>query len=182
MYRYIAVDIETSGLIPGEFSMISIGACVAFDRSKVFYAELKPITEQFDPKSMEINGMSIEKLIIEGKEPERAMLEFESWIKDVSGKDKPVFVAYPAFFDWMFINYYFMRFLKRNPFTDRRPNARVIDIKTYLAAKYNLGVEEASRDKLRELFPTEHQHTHNALDDAKGYAESFEKLFKLNEH
>jgi len=170
---YVAVDIEASGRIPVKHNMLSIGACVAFDRSKTFYVELKPINKNYEKESMLINKLSMTKLRKYGVAPKQAMLKFENWIKGVSGENKPVFVAFPATFDWMYVNYYFKKFLGRNPF-----EARVLEMKSYFAGKMGLNIEEATRDKLFEMFPTKIKHTHNALDDAIAYAESFEKLMK----
>lgn len=44
---YISVDIEASGPIPGEYSMLSLGACVVGDTAKTFYREIKPITDKY---------------------------------------------------------------------------------------------------------------------------------------
>ena len=40
---YISVDVETSGPIPVEFSLLSLGACIVGNTSKTFYAEIKPL-------------------------------------------------------------------------------------------------------------------------------------------
>ncbi len=41
--HYISLDIETSGPIPGEFSMLSLGASVVDDDDKTFLVQLKPL-------------------------------------------------------------------------------------------------------------------------------------------
>ncbi len=52
---YICVDVETSGPIPGDFSMLSIGACTIYEPQRTFYIELKPVNQNttdeaaFDP-------------------------------------------------------------------------------------------------------------------------------------
>lgn len=40
---FISVDIEASGPIPGEYSLLSIGACMVDNPDESFYAELKPV-------------------------------------------------------------------------------------------------------------------------------------------
>lgn len=45
----MTVDIEASGPIPGEYSMLSLGACIVGDISKRFYIEIKPINDNFCP-------------------------------------------------------------------------------------------------------------------------------------
>jgi len=39
---FISTDVETSGAIPGEFSLLSIGACHVDDEALTFYCELQP--------------------------------------------------------------------------------------------------------------------------------------------
>jgi hypothetical protein len=41
---FISVDVEASGPIPGEFSMLSLGACLVGQPTTSFYVELKLIT------------------------------------------------------------------------------------------------------------------------------------------
>jgi ribonuclease T len=40
---FISVDIEAAGPIPGEYSLLTIGACVVFDDIQTFACELKPV-------------------------------------------------------------------------------------------------------------------------------------------
>ncbi|MGB9124481.1 MAG: 3'-5' exonuclease, partial [Nitrosotalea sp.] len=75
---YISVDIEASGPIPGEYSMLSLGACVVYDTSQTFYKEFKPITDNFLPKAIEVCGLSLEKMRESGVEPQVGMLEFKN--------------------------------------------------------------------------------------------------------
>jgi hypothetical protein len=46
--KYIMVDIESDGPVPGDFSMIAFGA-VALDKQldKIFFGKLQPIAENF---------------------------------------------------------------------------------------------------------------------------------------
>ena len=59
---YISVDVETSGPIPAEFSLLSLGACVVGNTSKTFYAEIKPLNDNFIKQALEVSGLSIEEL------------------------------------------------------------------------------------------------------------------------
>jgi hypothetical protein len=34
---YVSVDVETAGPYPGQYSMLSIGACLVADRQRTFY-------------------------------------------------------------------------------------------------------------------------------------------------
>jgi hypothetical protein len=40
---FISVDVETAGPIPGDYSLLSIGACVVDEPSQTFSCELQPI-------------------------------------------------------------------------------------------------------------------------------------------
>jgi ribonuclease T len=40
---YISVDVEAAGPIPGDYSMLAIGACMVGNARETFYAELRPI-------------------------------------------------------------------------------------------------------------------------------------------
>ncbi|HLC45984.1 MAG TPA: 3'-5' exonuclease [archaeon] len=178
---YIAIDIEASGIVPGKHSILSIGACVPFTREE-FYVELKPATREFDAQAMKVNGLSLVELEENGKTPRQAMLEFEAWIRKASKGSKPVFVAFPATFDWVFLSRYFYDYLGRNPFEGKLPSGkvdrRVLDLKSFCAGKYGLTLEKASTGKILQLLKAKTKHSHNALDDAKGYAECLEKLLE----
>ncbi len=170
---YISVDIEASGPIPGEFSMLSIGACVVNEPELVFYAELKPYNNNFLAKSMEVNGLSMEKLAKEGEEPASAMARFETWILKVAKGDRPVLVAHNATFDWSFTHWYFMKFLGRDPF-----GISGIDIKAYYMGKLNTAWGETTKKKMDPKFRSSRKHTHNALDDAIEQGEISKKLLQ----
>lgn len=168
---YISVDVETSGPIPGDFSLLSIGACIASDFGKTFFAELKPLNSNFSQKAMEVNGLSLEKLEREGEKPAEAMGRFEKWIIDTCGEKKPVFVAFNATFDWSFTHWYFMKLLGRDPF-----GISGLDIKAYFMGLKKCTWKETGKKQVRTFFPSTQKHTHNALDDAVEQAEIFKGM------
>jgi DNA polymerase III epsilon subunit-like protein len=55
---FISIDVETAGPIPGEYSLLTIGACGVDDPSQTFACELKPTTLNADPKALEVTGLS----------------------------------------------------------------------------------------------------------------------------
>ncbi|MFC0109014.1 hypothetical protein [Kibdelosporangium aridum] len=124
---YISVDVEADGPIPGPYSMISLGACVAGRHDgdvftpvdpevQTFYRELRPISDQFVPEALAVSGLDRDLLVKSGAEPAAAMRDFAAWVKEVSGPAAAVFTAYPASFDWMFTYWYVMRFTGSSPF------------------------------------------------------------------
>ena len=48
----ISVDIEASGPIPGEYSMLALGACVVGAPEQSFYVELKPLHGGFQEEAL----------------------------------------------------------------------------------------------------------------------------------
>lgn len=172
---YISVDIEASGPIPGEYSILSLGACVVGATNTSFYREFKPINNNFVAAALEVSGLFLEKLKQGGIEPAAGMAQFEQWVQRVCGEKRPVFVAFNATFDWSFTHWYFIKFLGRDPF-----GISGLDIKAYYMGKLNTTWSETTKKRVVVKFPSIHQHTHNALDDAVEQAEIFEKLLKVN--
>jgi DNA polymerase III epsilon subunit-like protein len=170
---YISVDVETSGPIPGKYSMLSLGACVVSDAEKKFYMELKPTTGAFLPEALDVSGLSMGDLYKNGEDPKEGMVKFENWISEVSLGGRPVFVAFNATFDWSFVNYYFHQFIGRNPF-----GISGLDIKAYYMGKLGTSWSNTTKNRLEGEFLSDKPHTHNALDDAIEQADIFEKLLK----
>jgi ribonuclease T len=182
---YISVDVETSGPIPGEYSLLSIGACIvrledddakSSPSSSRFYVELKPVSDNFVQEALDVTGFSMEGLKQNGTDPMLAMKKFDSWIKAITknGKLKPVFVAYPVAFDWSFINYYFHKYMKFNPF-----GVSGIDIKSVWMGKTNQKWHKISKESiLHDLGITDLEHTHNALDDAIEQSKIFKRILQ----
>ena len=170
---YVSVDIESSGPIPGEYSMLSLGAAVVGDVSKTFYIELKPITDKYVPEALQVSGLLLEKLKETGSESAVAMQDFEGWINSISNGRRAVFTAFNATFDWMFAAYYFHRFLGRNPF-----GISGLDIKAYYMGKLGTSWGETAKKGMDKKFRSAHKHTHNALDDAIEQAEIFRKILE----
>ncbi len=170
---FISVDVEASGPIPGEYSMLSLGAAVVGEITKNFYVELKPISEKFVAEALKVSQFSLEELQKTGADPAAAMKFFEDWIRKVSDGKRPVFVAFNATFDWQFINYYFHRFLGRNPF-----GISGLDIKAYYMGKKSCSWGETAKRRFDTEFLSGRKHTHNARDDAIEQAEIMEKLLE----
>lgn len=166
---YISIDVETSGPIPGEYSMLTIGACNVDKPDQVFSCKLKPISTNADPEALAVTGLSLEAFEREGLHPEVAMTQFQSWVGEVVGTENlPVFVGLNAPFDWSFVNYYFHRYLQTNPF-----GFTALDIKAlYMGATGSRWVNTRSSQIAARLQP-KLQPDHQALHDAQYQAELF---------
>jgi ribonuclease T len=166
---FVSVDVETSGPIPGEYSMLTIGACAVDDPDVTFACSIKPIGEGADPAAMRVTGLSLNELRRSGLEPARAMQSFADWVAELAaGGGSMVFVGLNAPFDWAFVNYYFHRFVGSNPF-----GFTALDIKAlYMGVTGCRWDETKSSAMAGRLKPTQ-VGTHDALQDAVYQAELF---------
>lgn len=183
---YISVDVEADGPIPGPYSMLSFGmaACGTSDgrdftpldpAESTFYAELKPISDEYVPEALAVSGLDRDLLAAEGREPAEAMNAATAWVTEVTAaaNASPVLVAYPLGFDWMFLYWYWTRFADTgSPFG----HSRHLDLKSLYAAKANAMVTRSTKRQMPPELLSDQPHTHNALDDAIEQAELFQNL------
>jgi hypothetical protein len=181
---FFSADVEADGPIPGVYSMLSFGFAVAgrfdgstfepFDPSAAtFYRELKPITDEVDESALAVSGLDRDALAREGADPRVAMRAAASWVAGRAQDGRPVLVAYPVVFDWMFLHWYFVRFLGASPFGF----SNALDMKTIYQQRARVTLDRAGRTDLPPEFSSAREHTHNALDDAIEQAEIFNRLF-----
>jgi hypothetical protein len=175
---YISTDGETDGPIPVDYSLVSFGAFAACvksdagiealsktDKTNTFYAELKPISEQWDPEALAISGLSREHLLANGEDPTEAMTRFVDWVKQMKVKHNAtqvIFTGYPLGFDWMFIYWYLIHFAKESPFGF----SKHIDMKSYYSGKTNEYISRSVKARMPKYLMSKHPHTHNPVDDA----------------
>lgn len=158
--KYIMVDVESDGPVPGDFSMVALGA-VAIDRQldKTFFGKLRPISERFVPEALAVSGYSRREAMA-FDDPKQVMGDFAKWIAETCNGSRPVFISDNNGFDWMFVCWYFHRFTGSNPFGFSSQN---------LGSLYK-GIEKDMAKTFKHLRKT--RHTHHPIDDAKGNAEA----------
>jgi DNA polymerase III alpha subunit (gram-positive type) len=163
---YISTDVETDGPIPGIKSMLSFAsAAYLADKTLVstFSVNLETLSEASpDPKTAAWWRSQPEAWAACRKDlqnPEEAMRKYLSWVKALKGK--PVFVAYPAAFDFMFIYWYLIRFTGESPFSHS-----ALDIKTYAMAMLKGKYRDSTKRNMPRRWFDKLPHTHMALDDA----------------
>lgn len=173
---YISVDIETDGPIPGANSMLSLGAVALTpnrDQLGVFsinLVELSGSTADENTMAWWAKQPEAWKAARENPQPPLpAMHRFVAWVKDMCrvAKDaKPVFVGYPAGFDFLFTYWYLIKFLGDSPFS-----FSALDIKTYAAAVLGIPYRSVNKQVLKRFQEPNLKHTHVAVDDAleQGY-------------
>ncbi len=170
---YVSTDIETDGPIPGPNSMLSLGSA-AFDAGgtlvSTFEANLHGLPGATgDPKTMawwQTQPDAWAECRREPRDPAEAMRAFVAWVKSLPGK--PVFVAYPAGFDFLFVYWYLIRFAGESPFS-----FSALDVKTFAMAVLGCEYRAATKRNMPGRWFTDRPHTHKALDDALGQGELF---------
>jgi len=166
MEIYISTDIETDGPLPGENSMLSIGSAAYYaDKTLIdtFTVNLHTLPDakghpntmawwQTQPKAWQACRQNLQ-------DPKSAMQAYVDWLTTLPGK--PVFVAYPAGFDFTFVYWYLMKFIGSSPFL-----FSAIDIKTYAMALMKTEYRRTVKHRMPKHWFTDLPHTHIALDDA----------------
>jgi hypothetical protein len=182
---YFSADIEADGPIPGPYSMLSFGLAVAgrFDgkvfevcnpEGQTFYRELRPISNEFDPKALQVSHLDRDALLQGGEDPTKAMTDATDWVRKHTGEDRAVVVAFPASFDWLFLYWYFVSFSRRDSPFDF---SSCLDLKTAYQQRAGVVMDAAGLSRLPPELRSGRPHTHNALDDAVQQAEIFQRLW-----
>jgi len=163
---YVSTDVEVDGPIPGPHSMLSFGSA-AFLPDKTllgtFTVNLDPLPGAAGhPETLawwSRHPEAWEAARRHPRSPEEGMADYLRWLDGLPGK--PVFVGYPAAFDFLFVYWYLIRFVGRSPFS-----FSALDIKTMamvlLGEDYSRSTKRAMPKKWFEEIP----HRHVALDDA----------------
>ena len=99
------------------------------------------------------------------------MKEYVKWLDGLPGR--PVFVGYPATYDFMFVYWYLIRFAGRSPFSHSG-----LDIKTFAFAMLGEGYRASTKRNMPKHWFPEAKHTHVALDDAIEQGELFCNMLK----
>jgi hypothetical protein len=163
---YVSTDIEADGPIPGPHSMLSF-ASAAYRADKTLISTFARNLETLPgaaahPKTAEWWANQPEAWAACRKDlhaPELAMRAYVEWLKSLPGK--PVFVGYPAAYDFMFVYWYLMRFAGESPFSHS-----ALDIKTFAMVLLGKGYRDATKKHMPRAWFDPHPHTHVALDDA----------------
>ena len=169
---YVSVDVETAGPNPSQYSLLSIGACLVIDPQRAFYVELQPVSDDATPEALAVSGLSLEELAERGLPPTEALARFEDWLKtEIPSDQQPIFVAFNAPFDWMFVSDYFHRFLGRNPF-----GYTALDLKAFYMGLIGVAWSETTMRHVAARYLSGRQLAHHALRDAQDQAELFQKM------
>lgn len=177
---YVSTDVETDGPVAGRHSMLSIGsAAYTADKQllQTFSANLEILQDlAADPKTADWWATQPEAWAACRRNLENPRIAIErycDWLKALPGR--PVFVAYPAAFDFSFVYWYLMEFAGENPF-----GYSAIDIKTYAMALLRKPYRACGKRSMPAQWFDRMPHTHVALDDAIEQGSLFCNMLRAN--
>jgi hypothetical protein len=163
---YVSTDVETDGPIPGPHSMLSFASAA--------YTADKELLGTFSANLVTLAGASGDAATMawwttqpqawtacrtDQEDPATAMGRYKAWLDQLPGR--PVFVGYPAAFDFMFVYWYLIRFTGSSPFSHS-----ALDIKTYAMALLRTEYRATVKRTMPRTWFDNSPHSHVALDDA----------------
>lgn len=177
---YISTDIEADGPIPGPYSMLSLGSA-AFTADKQLLGTFSVNLETLPgatahPETMawwDTQPAAWAACRIDQQPPALAMERYIAWIEGLPGK--PVFVGYPAGFDFLYVYWYLIRFAGRSPY-----GFSALDIKSYAMAVMRKPYRRSVKRNMPRSWFDPIPHTHIALDDALGQGALFCNILQAN--
>ncbi|HEV3444045.1 MAG TPA: hypothetical protein VG099_05340 [Gemmataceae bacterium] len=177
---YVSTDVETDGPIPGPHSMLSFASAACLpDKTVVstFNANLKTLAgASGDPSTMawwQQHPEAWSAARHNAEDPAEVMPRYVQWIKQLPAR--PVFVGYPAGFDFLFVYWYLIRFTGESPFS-----FSALDIKTYAMAVLKTEYRESTKRNMPRRWFDKLPHNHVALDDALEQGALFCNMLREN--
>ena len=170
---YVSTDVEVDGPIPGPHSMLSF-ASAAYAAGKTLVGTFSANLELLPDASGHPDTMAwwAERPAAwqasrrNPRRPADAMTEYVAWLEALPGT--PVFVGYPAAFDFLFVYWYLMKFVGRSPFS-----FSALDIKTMAMVLMKTGYRDVAKKTMPKRWFGTSRHTHVSLDDAIEQGELF---------
>lgn len=182
---YISVDAETSGPIIGVHSMYSVGL-VAYTKygdevghfsvnlDELPGGQTDPVTAAFWVEHPAAWAAHRENPV----PPAQGMKALKPWLLNLAqgGKNTLIFVAWPAPFDWGFVDWYLKVFADGNPFDG------AIDMRSYIMGMFHASYGKAGKKRLPPQILGDYPDNlpHVALDDARHQGKLFMRLFLTN--
>lgn len=178
---YVSIDIETDGPCPGLHNMLSLGAHAhvpmkntgdgnpGYVDGPLFYNTIQTIPGHAGHpdtlKWWEDKPDAWRAATFDPDPPGQVMGAFASYIEILKQHGRPIAVAWPATFDFGFVNYYFHHFYGSNPL-----GFAALDIRSYANGLFHTPgyYEKIEEGDLYAFFGLEINELkqHNALDDA----------------
>ncbi|MBI5493693.1 MAG: exonuclease [Deltaproteobacteria bacterium] len=175
---YVSTDVETDGPIPGPHSMLSL-ASAAFVPGRGMVSSFTVNLETLPgaaghPDTLRFWADNPQAWAASRKDPqapETAIPRYADWLKALPGK--PVFVGYPAAWDFSWVYWYLVRFTGDSPFSHA-----ALDMKSLAMGLTGRPFRECTKRNFPLRWIPDRVHTHEALDDALEQGEMFMRMLE----
>ncbi|MDJ0613234.1 MAG: 3'-5' exoribonuclease [Rhizobiaceae bacterium] len=187
--HYFVTDIETDGPAPSENSMLSFATVAVRNDGEIseeFEAVLEPIDDRKpDPKTLawwHTQPEAWAATTLNPRNPKEVMNTFADWVEDFEG-DR-IFAARPLIFDGGWMDTYLHKFAKSRvcdgPYSGRHIfNGGGLDIPSFIAGLFANMKHVDNGVRIPDDWLGFNEHTHRAIDDARGYANLLSRLLKI---
>jgi len=181
---YFSLDVETDGPIPGPHSMRQVGLAAFFltgtpEWKDVEGKGISPLLAHFGRNLLPLPAASPHpdtlkwwteenpdiwtRIQMNAVSPDMGMYALVGWVDQMCKNfdARPVCVAYPATFDFMFLYWYLIKFMGASPF-----GFQGLDMKTLAMVKMKTSFRNVSKRTMPKEWFGQEKHTHDAVDDA----------------
>lgn len=187
---YVSFDVETTGTLPSEHSMVAFGAVALEEKGWREISSLSINIGEERNKRWEVSTRewwnepeqadALKEWQRDPANPGTAMHQILGWLEILEG-DVPdnlvILAAYPITFDWAFLNDYMLRycrdrwkaFMKRNGYSG-------LDIHTVAALRMGVPLPQARRKYWPAEWRFDAPMDHRALDDARSQGQSLKAM------
>jgi hypothetical protein len=163
----VSVDIETTGPSPARGSMLSLGAVAYHGVEELgrFYETIYEVTARHADTMRWWEGFPAAwaEATKAPLNPDTVMKLFADWLEALNRfQERKVFIAWPAGFDWGFVNHYFWKYVGKNPL-----GYSPLCLKSYAAGVLRApALLTGSRDSFPADWIVPSEFPHHALHDA----------------
>jgi hypothetical protein len=177
---YVVTDVEFDGPVPGRHSMLSF-ASVAVTPNGQQHGEFQAVLRQLDGASSDPETMAFWKTQPDAyaaatrnpEPPEAVMKRFVDWVRGLAGD--AIFAAHPLALDGPWIDFYLQRFtqerLSEGPWRPQRLfRSPPFCLMSFAAGRLGWPPWTCDVDRYPADWLGDHEHPHQAIDDAHGYA------------
>lgn len=184
---YVVTDIEADGPSPLRNSMLSF-ASVAMNRRGDFLSEFEAVLEprndrRQDPDTMawwETEPEAYKGATQNARPAKDVMVDYVKWVEGLGGRC--VFAAAPLIFDGTYIDHYLDTFADTRVFGGPGQQKRIfagggVDIYSMAGTIAGAPHDQWTTRGVPDSWIGNQQHTHYAIDDARGFAHLLKRFF-----
>lgn len=178
---YVVTDVEFDGPVPGRNSMLSF-ASVAVTPDGRTIGEFESVLARLDDASADqetmafwqTQPMAYAAATSNPRPPDVEMQRFVQWVRNLPGE--AIFAAHPLALDGPWIDFYLQRFtserLMEGPWRPQRLfRTAPLCLMSFAAGRLGWSLWNCDVPNYPPDWLGRHEHTHRAIDDARGYGQ-----------